>query len=101
MSLPIFQSDSKDMSLLQTSWAKEINPIITSPQNQSNILKSVPLITGANSVNHLLGRKLQGWKIVRQRAVASVYDTQDTNPFPALTLMLVSSANVICDIEVF
>jgi hypothetical protein len=101
VSLPIFQTSSKDLSLLQTNWAQQLNPIIEKPTNQSNILKSVSLTTGTNVINHLLGRTLQGWKIVRQRALATIYDNQDNNQSPQITLFLVSSANVSIDLEVF
>lgn len=82
-------------------WASILNPIVSNPANNSLILKNQSLTTGANVINHKLGRILQGWIIVRQRALASVYDTQDTNQMPQLTLNLVSSANVTVDIEVF
>ena len=99
--LPIFNTDLKPLSLLQTAWATLINPILRNPRSSAIILDSVPLVIGANSIDHLLGRKLVGWSIVRQRALASIYDTQDSNPRPALTLTLVSSAAVTVDIEVF
>lgn len=86
---------------MQTLWASQIDPIITRPQLNSNILKNVPLVTGSNTINHLLGRKLQGWKLTRIRSAASVYDDQDSNQSPALTLILVSDANVVVDLEVF
>lgn len=101
MSLPIFKTDDKDISLLQTNWAQQLNPVIEFPPNKGTILKSVHLVTGANIINHKLGRNLQGWYIVRQRSAASVYDTQDNNQMSNLTLYLTSSANVIVDILVF
>lgn len=106
VSLPKFQAIGqyvvpKDWSLLQTTWAALIDPIIGRQQNQSNILSSVSLVSGSNTVNHLLGRKLQGWKIVLQGAAASIYDTQATNQTPELTLILVSDNPVTVSLEVF
>jgi hypothetical protein len=101
VSLPIFQSDSKEMSMLQTQWASQLNPVLTNPFLQGRVLKSVVLASGANVVNHGLGRKLQGWVPVRLRASATLYDTQDTNTSPALTLNLTASAAVTVDIYVF
>jgi len=86
---------------MQTSWASKINPVLLSPPNNSLILKQVQLVIGQNAINHRLGQRLQGWNIVRKRAAADIYDTQDANPNPTLTLWLVSDANVVCDIEVF
>lgn len=85
----------------QSQWASQLDPIIANPTTNPGILKSISLATGSNAVNHLLGRNLQGWKIIRQRAAASIYDTQDSNPTPQLTLVLVSTAPVVIDLEVF
>ena len=99
--LPYFQSGDRILSQLQTQWASQLNPVIALPQSQGIILPSVSLMTGANVVNHMLGRKLQGWQIVRQRASASISDTQDANQMPQLTLNLTSSADVVVDLFVF
>lgn len=101
MALPIFQSPVKELILLQNSWASQLNPVLANPTTSNLILKSVSLVTGTNTVNHLLGRKLQGWKLTRQRAAASIYDNQDANQSPNLTLILVSDADVVVDIEVY
>ena len=87
--------------LLETQWSSQINPLLSNPSLQSIILPNVALASGTNTVSHLLGRRLQGWRIVRQRALASIYDNQDNNQMPNLTLVLISSAPVVCDIEVF
>lgn len=101
MALPIFHSEDRNFQMMQTQWASQLNPVIAKPQVQSSILKNVTLTSGTNTINHLLGRPLQGWKIVRQRGPASIYDLQDTNQMPNLTLVLNSSAGVVVDIEVF
>lgn len=89
------------LDLLETQWASILDPVSTNPLNNANILKNVQLTTGSNTINHKLGRPLQGWYILRQRASASLYDTQDSNLYPELTLVLVSSANVTIDLAVF
>jgi hypothetical protein len=99
--LPQFQTDLQELSLLQNKWAAQLNPLLSSPVINGQFLTSVVLSTGSNVINHKLGRPLQGWVVVRQRALASLYDTQDTNPTPAITLRLVSSANVTVDLLVF
>ena len=86
---------------MQNSWASQINPLLTNPTLNNLVLKNITLVTGSNTVNHRLGRKLQGWSIVRQRSAASVYDSQDSNSNSSLTLILVSSANVSVDLIVF
>lgn len=101
MSLAQFQSDDQIFQLMQNSWATQLNPLLANPALKSIILKNVLLVTGSNTINHKLGRKLQGWKIVRQRAAASLYDDQDANQQPALTLILVANTPVSVDIECF
>ena len=101
MSLPQFQSDDKDFQMLQNRWASILNPYLTNPSLKSIILRDVPLVVGSNSVNHRLGRKLQGWRLVRVRSSAQIYDNQDANQSPELTLLLVSNAAVSVDLECF
>ena len=102
MQLPKFGTTDKSFALLQTQWAKFIDPILSLPMVQQNTLKNVVLTSGTtNRINHGLGRELQGWFIIRLRASATVYDTQDSNQTPQYTLQLVTSANVTVDLVVF
>lgn len=98
MSLPIFNGVIKDVSLLQTSWSAMLNPVINRATNQANVLENVSLKTGTNVVNHLLGRRMQGWFIVDLQGIATIYRSA---PFDNLTLTLTSSAPVIVNIGVF
>ena len=100
--LPIFASESQEMTLMQTRWASVLNQVLNIPLNQDGVLlKSVELQSGANSINHKLGRKLVGWIIVRLRSSITVYDTQDSNERPQLTLDLVASGAGVVDLYVF
>jgi len=106
MNLPLFKNANiseviTTTQLMQTKWAAILNPVISNELNQCSILKSVNLSIGNNIINHLLGKKLSGWFIVRQRALAEIFDTQDLNPTPNLTLTLTSNAIVTVDIAVF
>ena len=87
--------------MAQTQWATQLDPIISNPLTSSIILKNVSLAAGTNVINHKLGRTLQGWNPTRVRAAATIYDLQDTNQTPQLTLVLVASAPVIIDLAVF
>ena len=98
MSLPIFQTDNKDISMLQTRWAQMLNQLLRQPQAKGLILQGVELISGATVVNHRLGRKLQGWQIVDQDAAAAIYRSAPKND---LTLTLTSDAPVTVDLLVF
>lgn len=90
------------LAQLMPKWASIINPFISNPVNNALILKNISLITGSNVVNHKLGRDLQGWSVIRyHNSYAQIYDTQDFNQIPNLTLNLNSSANVLVDLQVF
>ena len=87
---------------LLTKWASILNPVLSNPTNNVSILENVGLTAGNNSIPHLLGRNLQGWYVVRmQNTYAQIYDTQSSNPYPALNLNLHSSASVVVSIAVF
>lgn len=99
--LPIFQTEDQSLSLMQTKWAAEINPLLNLPLSSSLVLSNIVLTSGKNTINHTLGRKLVGWFICRQRGAASVYDLQDLNQLPDKTLVLMASSGVSVDLTVF
>ena len=101
MSLPIFQTILKDLSLMQTKWASIINPILAAPIVNGLLLNNVSLVSGDNTINHRLGRKLQGWIVVGKNANANIYDKQSTNTMPELTLVLNSSGTLTVNLWVF
>lgn len=101
MALPIYKSDDQSLTLLQTAWATQLNPVLALPQSSGVILKNVSLAIGDNTINHRLGRNLQGWQLIRVRAAATIYDKQDANQLKDLTLVLNSSAVVVVDLFVF
>lgn len=90
-----------DLPMMQTKWASILNVLLSNPSLSSSILRNVSLANGTTVVNHKLGRPLQGWRIVGINGAATVYDSQASNQTPALTLVLVSSAAVIANLEVF
>lgn len=101
MRLPKIKTSLQDLSLLQDRWKAILDTLLTNPSLQSNLLHAVTLTSGSNTINHKLGRTLIGWRIVRLRGSATIYDTQDNNPQPDLTLQLTSSADVSIDLEIF
>lgn len=101
MALPVFQTSDRILSQMQTQWSSQLNPMLGNPSLSIRILKNVKLSMGSNTINHLLGKDLTGWRIVRIRAAATIFDTQDSNARPELTLILVSDSPVTIDLEVF
>lgn len=100
--LPQFQgADDPVVQLMQNSWAQALNPVLRNPLVQGRLMEGVQLQVGDNSLDHLLGRKLQGWIITRIDAAAQIYDKQATNSMPQLTLVLNSNAAANCSLWVF
>jgi hypothetical protein len=95
------QTGDRVLNMIQDNVSNILDPYSSKEILQGQILTNIVLVSGSNRVAHKLGRKLLGWFIVRQRASASIYDTQDSNPDPILFLTLTSSANVTVDIYVF
>lgn len=92
---------AEHLSRIQDNVARALDQAATQPILNGVLLSSVALAVGSNIVNHGLGRTLRGWIPVRLRASATVYDTQDSNSTPALTLLLTASAAVTADLWVF
>jgi hypothetical protein len=79
-------------------WASTINPVLSAPTNNSNILKGILLSNGVNIINHGLGRLMQGWIITDIDGVATIYRSA---PMNSSTITLTASASVVVNIEVF
>lgn len=102
--LPKFQlinTDDQGLMTVQLNLVRTLNPVFNTPTLGGNLLTSQTLAVGANTINHGLGRTLTGWQIVRQRANAQIWDSQDSNKSATQTLALNSSAAVVVDIYVF
>lgn len=96
------QSNDRLFNEHQSNVARVVEPIASNPIVDGITLYSVVLTSGANTVYHKLDRKLQGWFPVRWHGGwAQIYDTQDANTQPALTLLLNASAGVTVDLYVF
>lgn len=96
-----FQTPNQDLNFLQSAWGASLDPLLDNPSNKRLRLAGVSLANGTTVINHKLGRKLQGWNTIRVRAAATIYDAQDSNQTPELTLVLISNAAVTVDLEVF
>lgn len=99
--IPKVHTNDRLINQLQQNFAQALEPLLSNPITQGVLLTSVKLTSGANQVQHGLGRAPQGWIPVRVRGSATLYDEQDTNSTPSLTLSLVTSADVTVDLYVF
>jgi len=91
----------EDLNRIQDNLVRTLNPVFDTPILGGNLLQSVPLVIGSNSINHKLGRNLVGWMLTRKRSPANIYDNQDNNNMSASSLLLVSDAITTIDIYVF
>lgn len=96
MSAPL--SSKLAWELMNPIMASTLNPIIAAPQSSGRIVKGFNLVSGANVINHGLGRQLRGWSIVDINAAITYYRSA---PFNDKTLTLTCSGAATANIEVF
>ena len=96
--LPLQQTELRDLSLLQTRWKAEIDPVLANPMTNILILKNIYLQVGNNSVPHLLQRVQQGWVILDINAASAIYRYL---PFDSAYLFLNASASCTVNLGVF
>lgn len=103
---PDDMQDPKDLARvinsLQANIQDSIQPMVQKIQNDSLILKNITLKAANNptAVNHTLGRILLGYNVML-KGNAVVWDSQDSNKSPQLTLLLNTSADVTINLEVY
>lgn len=98
MALPNFQNDNVQFQLMQSSWASQLNPLLALPTSSPSLLKNIKLVSGANVINHKLGRVPQGWIVTDVNAVITLYRSAAFND---LTLTLTSSGAATISLMVF
>lgn len=84
--LPLQQPASQQ----DTRWKSLIDPVLSNPILAGQQL-NVSVVNGVNTLNHGLGRKLQGYFITSNDSAVTFHDNQSTNASPQLTLVLVST----------
>jgi hypothetical protein len=87
------------LELMQTAWAKEIDPVIANTLIKGGLLiTDINIKTGVNVINHLLNRKQQGYIITDINDSALLYRSK---PFNNKTLTITSDKNCIISLWVF
>ena len=87
--------------LANPKWAAVLNPLLANPLVGGNLLPRIVLTSGANTINHRLGQKLQGYIVISSSAQATFWDDQLINQKPDLTLILRTSAPTTVSLYVF
>lgn len=106
-SIPKVQTDSRELNQAQDNILAGIKRLQIQvdaqilPFNGGIMLKNINLSTGINTISTKLGRILIGWYLIRKRATADIWDSQDSNASPQTTLVLNASAPVNVDIFCF
>lgn len=90
------------LSRMQDNVDQAISQLPSTEILQGRLVKGVSLQSASTvKVSHKLNRPPLGWIVVRQRASAIIWDAQDSNSNPSLTLDLNCSADVTVDLWVF
>lgn len=101
MSLPIFQTQERILSQMQTQWSSQLNPLLSCPLVNGRLIESITLTTGSNTINHRLSRNLVGYIVCLKSADVTIYDTQATNAMTDKTLRLTASGPAVITLWVF
>jgi len=97
--MALVQTDDKNVNQLQQNVKQVIDPLLKNAVLYGNKVNQ-NLVIGSNTINHGLGRTLQGWIITEINGSASIYRVNKDSE-PARLLYLVSSAAVNADIYCF
>lgn len=91
-----------DLSRFQDRVREAVNPVLALPQlggrTVSVTLQPTPDPT---FINHGLGRRIQGWQVVRLKGQTTVWDEQDDESLPEKRLRLRSSAASEVEAEIY
>lgn len=94
-------SSTLPWELASSKWSASINPMLANPLMSGQLIKDQVLVTGVNSINHGLQRKLRGYYVVLNSAAVTFYDSQASNQTPDLTLKLNASGPTTVSLYVF
>jgi hypothetical protein len=85
--------------LAQTKWPSTLNPIISLPILNGNMLTDITMTANkAQTINHLLQRMPQGWFLTDNQANAIIWRA---SAFTNLNIVLESNADTTISIWIF
>lgn len=84
--------------MLQTRWASILNPVLINPVTNPTLLTNIKIVSGANVINHRLGRMQQGWVVTDIDANVTLYRSATFNDS---TLTLTSSGSATINLLVY
>lgn len=74
--VPFLPTGDEISDRIQKGQTDQVNRIGKIPFNNGILLESVSLASGNTDVSHKLGRKFQGYLILKQTASATIYNNQ-------------------------
>ena len=96
--MPYIQTESQEFNLYQTRMKSILDNVTKLPLLSGLQLNTVKLIIGQTTINHLLGRQMQGWIITDIDGAAQIYRTA---PMNSTQLVLASNAAVNISLWVY
>lgn len=97
-STPNLQSSDRVQNQTAQNIIQNLNQLLKNPLTQGNLLTGIALVSGANVIQHKLGRQIQGWVLVDVTSVITLYRSAPMND---ATLTLTSSASSTVSLYVF
>jgi myo-inositol-hexaphosphate 3-phosphohydrolase len=96
-----FNSENREITLLQANVEAALTALISTGLLNGALLTDIELSSGANTVEHKLGRKIQGRLIVAQSAAADLSDNISSSDNLEQNFVLTSSAACTVSLWVF
>lgn len=79
---------------IEQSVANTLDPIVAIPWMSGVLLEGVSLTSGANTIEHKLGREIRGWFVVRIQAATATYPVETASDSANLSLTIGANATV-------
>jgi hypothetical protein len=97
------QFNAKDVEVdrLYQNIAKFASQFTNRPILDGVVIKDITLISGDTTVNHGLGRTIQGWIVIDKSAAGDIYAAPAKQTSTTKTLILTSSAPLTASLYVF
>lgn len=95
MSQPL--STNLPWNMANNQWATSLNPLLALAILNGSPIEAV-LVTGANTINHKLGRTMQGWFVTDINSAITIFRSQPLND---KTITLTSSGGATISLWVY
>ena len=77
---------------IEQAVANTLDPIVAIPWMGGVLLEDVSLTSGANTIDHKLGREIRGWFVVRIQGATATYPVETASDSTSLSLTIGANA---------